>query len=226
MCVLSIGFSLAWTGCSVIGLGIGTAIDSNGEDERSVPGWEILTVDPGTIVTIFLRSGNVVRGSFRGIVQVPWSEYVIKYKNAQETQNKNGALPDLGTKISVTLRSGEKFMGKFTGFDFDQEPSIATEGVWYGTNKVRFFETMLDSLENEIDVFFLRALLSDGKIPYRQAISIETGIKTRVPFEDVSVVHVPAKKNAALTGFLIGAALDVVVLAIAANTRVGNFKPR
>ena len=54
------------SGCSVVGLGVGTAIDSSKPDYRMVEGEQILSIKPGTKTTLHLESGSLENGKFAG----------------------------------------------------------------------------------------------------------------------------------------------------------------
>ena len=64
-------------GCSLIGLGIGTVIDGD-KKATTVPGWMIESVRPGRKVTLALRDGRIVKGTYRGLDGVTAGETPLR----------------------------------------------------------------------------------------------------------------------------------------------------
>jgi hypothetical protein len=76
-----------------------------------------------------------------------------------------------------------------------------------------------------VDEAMLKRLLFEGKIPFRSVIVLENESgRTRNNIENVSEIQIPIKKHGKLIGFLVGAAIDVVVtIAIVSKLASDDF---
>lgn len=217
---------LRLTGCSLVGLGVGSLVDAGKPSRREIPGWEVETVKPGSKLDVFLKSGEMLTGKFLGVETAPKEAYAEKYSLAREQAPNDNPLPSLGDTVTVVDSFGERGKGEFLGFDYlsivlksEQKPepvrvSLSPEG------------TILDGRGNRFEGTALRELTVRGQIPLLSQILVErqrTGPKsspiqsfrrdtTRIATNEISQVQLHLQKKGKKTGFLIGAAVDVAVL--------------
>jgi hypothetical protein len=58
---------LLCSGCSVVGLGVGAAIDGKRSDYTTIESCQLQSLDSGTDVTLYLEDGSSRSGEFQGI---------------------------------------------------------------------------------------------------------------------------------------------------------------
>src|SRR5712692_1458920 len=107
--------ALGACGCTLIGFGIGAAIDKSHKRPDIVEGWRITRIEKGTRVNVFLRDGRQVQGIFNGL-SFDGKEYAQRYEERQK-QADGGALPPLGDTITVSRPNGKTTAGRLEGFE-------------------------------------------------------------------------------------------------------------
>jgi len=213
--LVAAGSTILFNGCSVIGLGLGAAIDAGKpSQQRSLAVWKVLGVKPGTQITIVLRDGNQIKGKFVGLERVPEEDYAEKYAKCQEQDLEEVVLPELGEHITFTIMNTEKELKReFFGFDYDALWLKVDGAVEPGPVHFNNISKVVDNRGNVLDVEKARKLMSEGKIPLLSAIVIQSEAARReVAMENVYQIQVQIKKHGKLTGFLVGAAIDAIVL--------------
>jgi len=213
-------------GCSLIGLGIGSIVDARKPSYKEIPFSGIETIKPGTKVDILLRNGDTLKVIFAGVTSIPTQEYAESYAKVQEQRPEGTILPDLGDTIAVTDTLGKESTYEFLGYAhywISVRPLGKTESI-----KVLYptVSKTTDSRGNVVQGEALDKLIPEAKIPFLSAIAIEKVLSNtqisrtevqriattqRIPFDKVYRVQRPLKKNAKVTGLIIGAAVDVTV---------------
>lgn len=92
-------------GCSLIGLGIGTVIDGD-KKATTVPGWMIESVRPGRKVTLALRDGRIVKGTYRGLDGVTAGETPLRSAVAIISGSQAARVP-VADVIQVQVHGGK-----------------------------------------------------------------------------------------------------------------------
>jgi hypothetical protein len=231
-------------GCSVIGLTAGAISDASKPDTITVPGWEMELIEAGRPIKVILKDRNWIEGAFAGIVRVPEEEYAKRYDAFRKEKKGELLLPELGEKIFITLESGAEGEREFLGFDYyyptakEEAKAISTSGIpnhvvytksigdtATGIVTVSGIHRITDQNGNELKGEDLRVLISEGHIPLSSAIAVKNlADTTRVAMDQVYQIDVKAKKTGAKTGFIAGACIDLIVIAIAASS--GDSEPK
>jgi hypothetical protein len=213
-------------GCSLMGLGIGSIVDAHKPSHMEVPLSKIETIKPGTKVDILLRDGDTLKVIFAGVTSIPAQEYAETYAKVQEQKLEGTILPDLGDTITVIDTLGKESTYEFLGYAHEWisvRPLGKSESI-----KVPYptVAKTTDSRGNVVQGEALDKLISEARIPFLSAIAIEKVLSStqisrteaqriattqRIPFDKVYRVQRPLKKNAKVTGLIIGAAVDVTV---------------
>jgi hypothetical protein len=210
---------ILFTGCSLIGFGIGAISDSGKAGGEWVSGLaELRAVERGAGIVLITRSGGRIEGDFAGMDELNRRDYDRLYLDAIETLKVEGNVPLPGDTISFNHYDvpGKKVSGLFRGLN----PGSLV--LWQ--NKGEYSLVGLRNLEGKgarpLDLSCLRRFAEDGRFP-----CVTTGVLVRrshdtisVPTEDIARIERDTGGNGKLTGFAIGAAVDVVVLAIAASS--------
>lgn len=210
-------FQLA--GCSIIGFGIGAAIDASKPKQVTIPDREVETVMPGTAIDILLKDGKLISGKYAGTGFLTEKEYADNYAKSHEQLRSEIILPELGDSINiVVVGTGRRQPAEFSGFyhqgiqiKFRIGPSTTVRSQLV---PIDHFSSIVDSRGDVLEAEIVKKLIAEGKVPLVSAIIVQnkTGKET-IAVDQVDQIQVPTKKHAALTGLLLGAVVDVIVIA-------------
>ena len=214
--------ALGCTGCSLIGAGVGAAVD--GKRNRAarptyMQGFEITNVKPGSSVTLVLAGGERIAGRYDGLESAA-AEYGPRYARGRAGVHEL-TLPELGERVIVAPLSGDPLPAVFAGFDSGRV-IVQLDGQG-GT--VRFALRRLASLTAKDGTVLpgprLEALVADRRVPLLSRIALG---RWRVPLEQVkSVEFRPRSHKGPITGFVVGAMIDVIVVAAAIDSLNGSW---
>ncbi len=210
---------LLFNGCSLIGFGIGAISDSNRKGGEAVSGLaELRGLEGGTGIVLITHSGTRIEGDFLGLDELNRRDYDRLYLVQTETLENWNRLPHPGDTISFNHYEapGRKIRGLFRGLNPGSVVLWQNKGQ-YSFAGMRNFEG--DSAR-PIDLVALRTLEEEGRLPY-----VTSGVTVRrsddtltVPVEDIARIERESGGSGKLTGFAIGAGVDVLILIIAAST--------
>ncbi|MCI0494555.1 hypothetical protein L0Z72_06075, partial [candidate division KSB1 bacterium] len=204
--------------CSVIGLGIGSISDASQTDQTDISVSQLKTMASGISIIIKLKDTNQLSGKFVGSEMIPVEEYAKLYSQACEAIKEIAYLPALGD--SFNLLSNET--ASFLGFDFDRMLFKGKKGNIIG-GSITNIDTLTDSNGNMIDIEIAKKLIAEGKIPLVSAIHIKDATETKqIRLDRIETIQIPTRKNGKLTGFLIGAIIDVLII-LSISSAFQNF---
>jgi len=214
------------SGCSLIGLTIGARSDASKPDYVRIPGWSVRSVKPGTPITVMQRDGARLHGLYDGITLVSAPAYARRYAGCQQRLQPEVALPALGDSIAVKLTSGTQLERRFSGFDL-REVLVTAEGKTAPSRlPLKAVASITDRRGNVIDADKLDSLLLRGEIPAVSAIAVKTATgRTSIPADQVQQLEVRNTKQGKLIGFLVGAAVDAIVIVAVVNASRPTAKP-
>ncbi len=231
-CILSLSMaffivylSFEFSGCSLIGLGIGAIKDGHEPDNTTATNSQLWFVQPGQNVSMVLRDGTVLKGSYGGIQPVPKDDYGRKYEETCAQNYGSIALPRLGEKVIFAGNDPtDQYECEFAGFDLGLIMIKNIEKNTISGVSTKRYPTFKNSQGNLIDVKALDAMMLEGKIPFVSGAVMKIGSNQKViPVEQISEVRIPNKKHGKLIGFLIGAGIDAVVIyAISTTNFIGG----
>jgi hypothetical protein len=222
---------LLQSGCSVVGLEIGTAIDAHKPDSVIVQGYRLTTIKQGSPLAVTLNNGSRITGTFDGGMAASAEWIDTLYMRARSNDPGCAILPALGDTVEFIRRSGLT-RGQFKNAVYRRCESDCD--FCFGLAPV-------DSSEER--EFCLRHLLAvrrpDGGllriedmanaiaqshtfVPY-SAIEMVTneGIQ-QMPLDHIARVAAPSQKHAKRNGLIVGAIIDVcMILAFFAGDNTG-----
>ncbi len=228
MIAASLGLLLLQCGCSLIGLGIGSLVDSGKPKEKSVEIWQLVNVKRGTQVRIVTNGGQVVSGEFCGATLMTRDAFRDAYIQARRDNPDCRDLPAIGDTVALFGRGGMKVEGELVG----AELSSHEEGWDYfvQVRQLRDDETRFCNLSDVVEIRkpsgdrmtatrFQELISLFGSKTLSAVTLCEAGVPHELALDTVSFVNVPTKRSAATTGFLIGAVVDatIIVIAVAAS---------
>ncbi len=236
---------LQLSGCSLIGFGIGSVIDSAGPDSVLIPGWKVKTIKPGEEIIVILKDGQKIGRAYQGIEPVTKVEYAKRYASFREQKSGELPLPALGDTIIIKMKSGVQGQREFWGFDhqyvstkLEQEKDTTLIYASYIVSVKQLGDTttgmvflnridkISDTRGNMVDGEALQGLAFEGQIPLLSEIVLKhlVGIRS-IAMEEVYQIQVPKRGNAKWTCLGIGAAIDAIVI-IVALASAGDSEPK
>lgn len=212
--------TLALTGCSLIGLGVGAQIDASKPDQTTLPGWEVVTIKPGTAINVILKDGSWLSGKYSGLDRIPAEQYAAIYFQAREQKLEGILLPALGDSIDIgksvvgLFKDSEKNLeGTFEGFEHDRILIKLKERTGLSDVPLSLVTKIASDRSHIISGETIKRLIREGKIPVLSAIVVESDAgKTLVAMDNVSQIEIPVKKRVASEGFITGAIIDAAIL--------------
>jgi len=213
---------ILFTGCTLIGFGIGAISDGSKKGGEGVSGLaELRTFELGTGIVLITGAGTKIEGDFLGFQELSRKEYDRLYLAALETLRVGQSLPRPGDTISFNhyAAAGRRVRGLFRGVD----PGYLV--LWQ--NRGGYSLSALRNLEGDgarpLDSFALQTLSDEGRLPYlTTGILVDRGKDTtEVPVEDIVRIESDSGGNGKLIGALVGAGIDAIVI-IAVNASMNE----
>lgn len=210
---------LLFTGCSLIGFGIGALSDSGRKGGESVAGIsELRGFERGKGIVLITHSGSRIEGDFLGTDELNRRDYDHLYLAAIETLAVRDRLPFPADTISFAHYDapGRKVRGLFRGVN----PGSIVLWQNRGEYSLAGMRNLAGDSARPLDLFALRALDDEGRLPYlTDGVLVGRSHDTiSVPVDDIARIEQDAGGSGKLTGFAIGAAVDVIVLIVAASS--------
>jgi len=222
---------LLQSGCSVVGLGIGAAIDAHKPDSVIVQGYRLTTIEQGSPLTVTLNYGSRVTGTFDWGMPATAELIDTLYMRARSNDSGCAILPALGDTVEIIHRSGlirgqidHAVYRRFDSgcdFCFGLAPVDSSEAREFCLGHLLAVRRPDGDLLRSGDIANALAQ-SHTFVPY-SAIEMVTneGIQ-QLPLDCIAQVVAPSHKQAKWNGFLIGAAIDVVIV-IACASLMSSF---
>lgn len=227
------------SGCSLIGLGVGAAIDSHAPTTKNISPWEVHSVEPGENIIAYLEDGESFAGNYQGVTPLDDIDYHNKYDDFVSQLDDTCRMPILNEQVSITLKTGNKIEQKFLGFD---KIIINTDKV--DVSKFNFDNPDLycysigESIEEKSQRYFLFDIKKyegneskdinrsciwkmavDGELPIRSAICITDSSQiNKIGIEDVTSLEVKNSRNAKWWGLGLGLAADATLIILIATS--------
>jgi hypothetical protein len=215
---LAIALSVALSGCTAVGFGVGTLVDHKRPPKaKPVARSEVDTLVVGEAIELQLWDGTRLSGKYQGLQWERADAYAPRYEAARAKLAPDAAVPALGPGARVVVTSGGTATGEFLGL---------------GAGVVRFVErgaevsirldrvlTLADAAGRSVSGAALAELVAARRLPTLAALTIEGKAGNRaVDYADVAGVSRLQRSNSGkLVGTLLGLAVDVAAVAILAS---------
>jgi hypothetical protein len=215
-------FSVQITGCSLIGLIVGFAVDQGVPKVRLLPPHAALQVSPGARVALYLKDSTSVSGSYLGVARTPMEAYAQRYRSWRDSSPAGVSFPALGDSITLTWRSGSAVATttrSFEGFGYRQVLIGAAQGEGFEVVPLENLSAISGPGGRSIPVEHLVTLDISGDLPSATALRMLHFRDTSLTaLDQVARVEIPTVRHGARNGFLFGLAIDALVVGIAAAT--------
>jgi len=218
------------SGCSVVGLGVGMAID-NSHTKLSECGCGYIKAE--TKATVCLHDGSTVDGEFRGLEYKPEREYIDVYNDFREKNRSRTYLPAIGDTLIIAMVDGNRGLHRFEGFDYirgltsieQMEHGRISSCVCISARELRSREKREFALSNLFSVSgpdgqsvtgeVFRSLCSSTVFPLQSELSlISDGQPRHIDLDKIESIKVYEKRYAKWIGLGIGLVIDAAIIAI------------
>ena len=198
------------TGCSLVGMGIGALADSGRKGGEALGGIaELRKLRPETGIVLIVRDGARIEGDYLGIGEMNRRDYDREYLAAIDTLDASG-LPMPADTISFEYYDapGKRVRGLFRGVD------PGTLVLWNGGYSMTAITDIRANTSRPVDVVALHEFAERGWLPYvTRTVVVGRGKDTlRVPVDEIVRFEQDSGGSAMLTGFLVGAVIDAIVI--------------
>ncbi len=215
------------SGCSVVGLGIGAAIDAHKPDSVIVQGYRLTTIEKGSPLTVTLTNGSKIAGTFNGGMPATAEWIDTLYMRARSNDSGCAILPALGDTVEFIHKSG-LIRGQIKNAVY--RPLESDCDFCYGFTPVDSSEAKEFCLNHLLavrrpDGGLLRSGDIANAITQSRTFAPFAGIEMttsqgiqQMPLDRIAQVVAPVYKHGKRNGLLIGVAIDVVMIALVWKT--------
>ncbi len=211
-----IGISFLFSGCSIIGLGIGAAVDASKPKTVSIDPNEVNKIKNNSEITVHKKDGAHISGKFTGSSQLSPKEYVEEYKKFKKKNSIKSLefFPDLGDSLTIIYKDTHiELHGFFIGFDHDK--------IWYSNNKgdAMFnvkYDTSYTSIKYkgyELDYIYIKKLINNGMVPTLLVINLlmSNSSTLNISAYDIEKILAQNKRKAKYIGLGVGLTIDAII---------------
>ena len=206
-------FAVHVSSCSLIGLAAGWRIDAKRPRYEELRASQLVRVAPGEHITLLLEDSTRVTGVYLGSAHIADSNYRAVYDAWRVRHVRGPAFPEIGEPVQ--LKPGGK--GAFNAF--------VAEGVELQSHRLGRYSHenkgwLVRHDGSKLDLIEVRDLALSGELPLATALRIETELgKRSIPVNRIAMIGVSRARHAALKGFLVGLASDLLVVAVIASSQ-------
>ncbi|MEE9441872.1 MAG: hypothetical protein V3V99_04320 [candidate division Zixibacteria bacterium] len=226
-------------GCTILGLGIGAVVDAGKPDYRSIPGWDLHAVKPGSYMKLYLMRGDSLSGEFMGLSSERTSDYGKKIERLKADHEDTLLLPELNEVFDIYLKSGHNLKKRFLGFDIlytsmkipkGENPQSRYPDLYClvvqnisdsATTKlfIREIDSLVDPNGKSIPGANFTSAAFSNRLPLLSSITIRDGNNVySTPLDEIQSIDIPRSKNAKWYGMGIGFLVDVTAVILIAAT--------
>jgi hypothetical protein len=206
--------SIQLIGCTALGWWIGHDADKKAKP-KPVPSLQVASLGKGQSVELVLRDGSVVAGRFDGMEPVPDAQYRDRWKQDLQILAPATLVPGLGA-ARLRKKAGSEGNVTLLGLRPGQLSFREAPHNSIGTLPLESVAELGVPGGGSIDGATLSRVAQEGRLPFLDAVAVKTkdGARQLVPLENVRSASAKSG-HGALTGALVGAAIDAVIVGLA-----------
>ncbi|HPN45201.1 MAG TPA: hypothetical protein PLP19_17040 [bacterium] len=203
-------------GCSMLGLGMGAAIDKR--NPRSYSGTPIVynklqSLKPEKIITIVKKDSTVIIGKYLGLETLSTNAYDHYFSVYRKALTDEYTLPAIGDSIVYFSWVEKRTINcRFSGFDYEAlviKNYNSDEQVKVELATIR---EMTDTFGNVTKSSTIRAIISRGRIPLISVAKIESANDAiLIPVHEIEEVNVSTNRGK-IIGLIIGILIDIPII--------------
>ena len=216
-----------FSGCSLVGFGLGSRADSSRPDEYLFTPSGLDSIKSGATIEVTKRDSSVTVGQFERLAHTPSAEYTARCNQAMLALSNGTKMPALSDSVKIVthdLHGRRAFSGRLVGFG-SGVVWLASESRLVGLH-VEAIDTLWKSTAVLVDGNTVRRHLNKGEIPFMPSALVVTtreGTKA-ISVDDILKVRQPVTKYGKWWGLAVGAVVDVGVYFYIASKI--DFPPR
>lgn len=205
-------FAVHVSSCSLIGLAAGWRMDAKRPRYEELRSSQLVRVAPGEHITLLLDDSTRVSGAYLGSAHIADSAYLAVYDAWRVRHPRGPAFPEIGEPVQ--LKPGGN--GAFNAF--------VAEGVELQSRRLGRYSHenkgwLVRRDGSKLDLIEVRDLALSGELPLATALRIDTELGERsIPVNRIAMIGVNRARHAALKGFLVGLASDLLIVAVIASS--------
>lgn len=218
--------SLLFSSCSLIGFGIGSAVDKKTPGSVNITLDHIDTLELEKRVEVIQNNGDTIYGRYNGLIPIYSHDFHSKYDSIQIELADKVKLPDLDDTLLISYNDDNalKKIGLFKGFESRKLWCKYTYGNMH-------FQISLDSIENitinneyEIDSVQIKEIITEKTFPDFIHVDINLGMdnRNRIEIASINKVLIIDKRNRKFIGLGVGLAIDAIIAVLIINS---SFDP-
>ena len=223
--------ALTSSGCSVIGVGVGSIIDSKSPHIRINPLNELEKIESGERITVVMKEGGEIKGEYGGIAAVENDDmYIVCYADVLKRNADKIHLPAIGDTLTIYLKPAKNkvYMERiFLGFDFKSDPNHSKKYLKYkylSTPAVEdinleFVHKIVAKSGDEIKINEVCDFISSGGLNDVTALILKTrNGNHNIALSSINIItQKPERKMTRILG-VVGLVADMIVYAILKTT--------
>ncbi len=193
--------------CSVIGLGVGVAIDSSKPKKVSIGANEVSKIQNKSNITIHKKDSTKLHVKYAGVSRVSQQDYAVEYRKFKEMNKEYQFLPDIGDSIKIIYKEPHfKRNGLFMGFGNNK--------IWFsnleGNNEfIVYIDTSYATVRfkgNDMDYYNIKRLMNNYIIPVNTMIKLQVDDESiqYIPLYEITRIIKKNKRNAKFIGLGAG----------------------
>jgi hypothetical protein len=204
------------SGCTVIGFGIGAAVDHHHARPRHATWQDTETIPRGSAVHVTLTSDSIVQGEFTGLRTLPEKSYVSIYDSVRAILSERCALPKLGDTVTVVPKGWHSYWALFYGFGALTVDLRQPEQKTPSYMSFHAVTELQDIQGRPYDMTCLRTLMAARALPTGQRFEVLSDQQsTSVPLEHIrDIFALPRRSHYWVLGGVMGLAVDAAVVAL------------
>ncbi|MEW5923781.1 MAG: hypothetical protein AB1746_07325 [Candidatus Zixiibacteriota bacterium] len=169
----AIGLLTLSGGCSLIGYGLGSAIDNQRPTMTHVENAKVDKIDKAEEIICVLKDDDVVKGATMRYYQVNYDNYFRVYESYRLDNECYLLLPAMGERLKVSALSGQPYEYLFAGFDVRFNSKGSTSIVFLiwedadSTIEAKFanIKSIVNMSGDTLNTIGIDRAITDGSIP-------------------------------------------------------------
>ena len=218
-----LGLVCLFSGCSVIGFGIGAIKDDRTPKSKNVLISQIGELKTNDKIELVLKNGSHIQGKYAGRVFIEVESYSEKYEKSRNQLRGRIVLPEIGDSVRVEFISQspdrEFLTGKFLRFDFEKvdvpDPPLRLIIEHLSGNQswipMKDLKTISDFKGNILLKEALINLIENGEVPclsYKGIMVLDKNTLHEIRIEDISQIRILPFRGHKWFGLVLGGIFD------------------
>jgi len=210
--VLSITLIFLVDGCTIIGFTIGSSLDRNTPESKSVLYSEWLEIERGTDIKLINMNGDTTEGKYISANAMSFDQSKNQYRKWYQESGNTLNLPDIDS--TVTFKTiDNSYEGRFYGFDLNTVWIKFTDRHAQGVLPLKDIISISDIHNKTITGEDLKNKINNRLLPVSVLISFQMNKDTlSVPAMYIKDIRIKLSRNAKWWGALMGLPLDAVLV--------------